>query len=87
MKITSSCTDCFAGLSCSARTEIIGLLQEKKKMSVMEIAKHFDLAQPTITHHLQYLKEVGILASKKAGRKTYYFIDSKCNNETCRIFK
>ncbi len=85
--MTSSCAGCFSGLSCSARTEIINLLQEKKKMSVMEIAKHFNLSQPTITHHLQYLKEVGILASEKAGRKTYYFIDSKCNNETCGIFK
>lgn len=85
--MTSSCASCFAGLSCSARTEIINLLQEKKKMSVMEITKHFNLAQPTITHHLQYLKEAGILASEKVGRKTYYFIDSKCNNENCGIFK
>lgn len=66
---------------------MINLLQEKKEMSVMEITKHFSLSQPTITHHLQYLKEAGVLSSRKAGRKTYYFIDPKCDNETCGIFK
>lgn len=85
--MSSSCAGCFAGLSCSARTEIINLLQEKKKMSVMEIAKHFNLSQPTITHHLQYLAQAGILTSKKVGRKTYYFIDPQCGNEACGIFK
>jgi DNA-binding transcriptional ArsR family regulator len=86
MKLSSSCASCFAGLSCSARIEIINLLEKKKEMAVNEIAKHFKLTQPTITHHLQYLKEAGVLASKKKGRKVYYFIDSKCQNKECNLF-
>lgn len=86
MKFTSACVSCFAGLSCSARIEIIKLLQEKRKMSVLEIARHFKLTQPTITHHLQYLKESGVLASKKKGRKVYYFINPKCKDKECNIF-
>ena len=86
MKLTSACVSCFAGLSCQARIEIINLLQKKREMSVMEIAKHFKLTQPTITHHLQYLKDAGVLASKKKGRKVFYFITEKCKKGECNIF-
>ena len=86
MKLTSACASCFAGLSCQARIEVINLLQKKREMSVMEIAKHFKLTQPTITHHLQYLKDAGVLASKKKGRKVFYFITEKCKKGECNIF-
>lgn len=86
MKLTSACASCFAGLSCQARIEIINLLQKKREISVMEIAKHFKLTQPTITHHLQYLKDAGVLASKKKGRKVFYFITEKCKKGECNIF-
>ena len=55
-------------------------------MSVMEIAKHFKLTQPTITHHLQYLEEAGVLTSKKKGRKVFYILDPKCQDKECEIF-
>ncbi|MBL7159530.1 winged helix-turn-helix transcriptional regulator [Candidatus Microgenomates bacterium] len=87
MKLTSNCAGCFAGLACQTRFGIINLLQEKKEMSVMEITKHFKLKQPTISHHLQYLKDVGVLGSKKKGRKVYYFISEKCEKGECGIFK
>lgn len=86
MKLTSACAGCFAGLACQTRIGIINLLQEKKEMSVLEIAKHFKLKQPTITHHLQYLKDAGVLDSKKKGRKVYYFITAKCKKGECGIF-
>lgn len=86
MKLTSACASCFAGLSCQTRIGIINLLQEQKEMSVMEIAKHFKLKQPTITHHLKYLKKAKVLDSKKKGRKVYYFISGKCKEEGCDIF-
>lgn len=86
MKLTSACAGCFAGLSCQTRIGIINLLQEKKEMSVTEIANYFNLKQPTITHHLQYLKDVGVLDSKKKGRKVYYFITERCKEGECGIF-
>ena len=86
MKLTSACAGCFGGLACQTRIGIINLLQEKKEMSVMEIAKHFKLKQPTISHHLQYLKDVGVLDCQKKGRKVYYFISKKCKEGECGIF-
>ena len=86
MKLSTDCCQCFAGLSTKARIEIVNLLQAKGKMSVMEIAKHFDLKQPTITHHLQYLARTGILDSQKKGRQVFYFISRKCQEGRCGLF-
>lgn len=86
MKFHSSCSGCFAGLSCDTRVSIIDLLQNKGVMNVMEIAKHFKLTQPTITHHLKFLKDVKILKSEKKGRQVYYFIHPRCKETTCGIF-
>lgn len=86
MKFKTNCHRCFAALSVEARVKIIQLLQEREKMSVLEIAKSFQLKQPTITHHLSYLKKAGILESKKDGRKVFYYIRPLCQENTCRIF-
>lgn len=86
MRFKSDCSRCFAGLSCRARVKIIDLLRNRKKLSVTEIGKHFKITQPTITHHLKYLKTVGILSSKKEGRSVYYYINPKCGWDNCEIF-
>lgn len=85
MDFYPSCTGCFAGLSCDVRIDIINLLKKKKILSVLEIAKHFKVTQPTISHHLKYLEDFEVLSSKKEGRKVYYFINKKC--KTCDLFK
>lgn len=86
MKFQSGCSGCFAGLSCQTRMEIIEILKKKKKMNVTEIAEKFKVSQPTITHHLKFLKDAGILASKKEGRNVFYFLDIKCGLNDCNIF-
>ncbi|MDP3888651.1 MAG: metalloregulator ArsR/SmtB family transcription factor [bacterium] len=86
MKLTSACAVCFGGLATKSRIGIINLLQEKGKMSVLEIADHFLLRQPTITHHLKYLQSAGILTSQKMGRRVFYQIDPKCKRKECHVF-
>lgn len=85
MKLSRACTECFSGLSCEVRIEIINLLKKQGKMQVGEIAKNFDLKQPTISHHLGYLKDMGIVASKRKGREIYYYIHPKCKKD-CGVF-
>jgi DNA-binding transcriptional ArsR family regulator len=86
MKLSSSCSGCFAGLSCNIRIDIINLLKKKNRLTVGEITKHYKKSQPTITHHLLYLKNMGILKSKKEGRSVFYFIDTKCGLGNCDLF-
>ena len=84
MKIKPRCAGCFAGLACGIRVEIVNLLSYKGKLGVNQIAKHFELTQPTITHHLQFLKRVGVLSSQKKGKQVLYFVNPKCPE--CGLF-
>jgi len=85
MRLKLDCVNCFTGLSSKVRIQIVNLLKEKKKMNVTEIADNFKLTQPTISHHLIYLKNCGILASKKSGKKIYYFLSPRCQLDKCQI--
>lgn len=85
MDFDNSCASCFLGLSCGIRIEIINLLK-KKKLSVNEIAKHFKVTQPTISHHLKYLENSEIITSKKEGRKVFYSLNPKCDKD-CDLFE
>ena len=51
--------DYFNALSNPYRREIIKLLKWKN-MSVGEIAKHFNISQPSISRHLEVLSQVRI---------------------------
>ncbi len=59
----------------SARLEIILLLGRSKAMNVTEIASHFHISRPAISHHLKVLKDAGIVRSEKAGQEIYYRVD------------
>jgi ArsR family transcriptional regulator len=85
MKLNPQCAGCFGSLACGTRVEIINLLQKEKRLSVLTIAKHFKTSQPTISHHLKYLRDIGLLKSEREGRKIYYFLDPKCGWDNCEV--
>ena len=58
------------------RIAIIDLLNVKKKMSVTEIYSALDIEQASASHHLNILKNKGVLASKREGKKILYSLKS-----------
>jgi len=56
------------------RIAILNYLEDRKKMTVTEIHKLLNIEQSTTSHHLGILKDKGVLASKREGRNTYYFL-------------
>ena len=52
----------FKALNDPTRREILQLLG-KRDMSAGEIAEHFDMSKPSISHHLDLLKQAGIVES------------------------
>jgi ArsR family transcriptional regulator len=36
---------------------------------------HFDLSQPTISHHLKVLREAGLIKSRQEGTYVYHRVD------------
>ena len=56
------------------RIAILGFLEEGKKLTVTEIHELLGIEQSTTSHHLGILKDKGVLASKREGKNTYYFL-------------
>ena len=54
------------------RIAIIELLTSSKRLSVTEIYESLNIEQATASHHLNILKNNGILASKREGKKIFY---------------
>ena len=55
------------------RLEILRLIRAQEGPTcVCDIVAHFDLAQPTISHHLKLLKDAGLLTHTKVGIWSFY---------------
>lgn len=42
---------------------------------VIDIADNTTLSRPAVSHHMQILKDAGIVKSRKEGRLIYYYLD------------
>ena len=56
------------------RLSILKFLDEGKQLTVTEIHKLLNPEQSTTSHHLGILKDKGVLASRRVGKNTYYFL-------------
>ena len=63
------------------RIAIIELLNDKPKMSVTEIYRKLSIEQASASHHLNILKNKGVLQSKRDGKKIFYSLKSKSLKE------
>lgn len=65
----------FKALNDQTRREIIDLLK-KGDMTAGEIADHFKITKPSISHHLDLLKQAGLVESVKEGQFIYYSLNA-----------
>lgn len=70
----------FQALSNPYRREIIKLLRWKN-MSAGEIVARFDIAQPTISRHLDVLKKAEIVTSERKGNQIIYSLNLSAMQE------
>jgi ArsR family transcriptional regulator, virulence genes transcriptional regulator len=56
------------------RISIVGCLEDGKRKTVTEIHKQLGIEQSTASHHLGILKDKDVLASKREGKNTRYFL-------------
>ncbi|HNW98361.1 MAG TPA: metalloregulator ArsR/SmtB family transcription factor [Bacteroidales bacterium] len=59
------------------RIAIIGLLEATPKLNVTEIYARLKIEQAAASHHLNILKNKGVLASKRAGKQTFYYLKNE----------
>lgn len=70
----------FKALNDATRREILELLKEKD-MTAGEIADQFQISKPSISHHLDLLKQAGLVVANKEGQFIHYSINTTVMDE------
>ncbi len=70
----------FKALNDPTRREILQLLQERD-MTAGEIVERFNISGPSISHHLDLLKQAKLVIAEKEGQYIYYSLNTTVVDE------
>lgn len=70
----------FKALNDSTRREILELLKSRD-LTAGEIAEHFNISKPSISHHLDILKQAGLVENVRRGQFIYYSLNTTVFDE------
>lgn len=75
----------FKALNDPTRRKILQMLQDKD-LSAGEIASEFDISKPSISHHLDILKQAKLISSIRDGQFIRYSINTTVLEEAANWF-
>jgi len=75
----------FKALNDATRREILELLKIKD-MTAGDIADHFSISKPSISHHLDLLKQAGLVEATKEGQFITYSLNTSVVDEIVKWF-
>ncbi len=70
----------FKALNDATRREILEMLKEKD-LTAGEIAERFNISKPSISHHLDILRQANLVVSVKEGQFICYSINTTVMDE------
>lgn len=70
----------FKALNDPTRREILELLKDQD-LTAGEIAAQFHISKPSISHHLDLLRQAGLVESVKEGQFIYYSLNTTVVDE------
>ena len=76
----------FKALNDETRRDILELLR-KQEMTAGDIADQFHISKPSISHHLDLLRQADLVSSKKKGQFVVYSINLLALDETISWFQ
>jgi len=65
----------FKALNDPTRREILEMLKDRD-MNAGEIADAFNISKPSISHHLDLLKQAGVISSRRRGQFLVYSLNT-----------
>jgi len=75
----------FKALNDPTRREILELLK-KSDLTAGAIADRFNISKPSISHHLDLLKQAGLVQAMKEGQFIYYSLNTTVMDEIVKWF-
>lgn len=72
-----SCQKTLTALGDETRQHLLFIMlgSECSGSRVVDIARRTNLSRPAVSHHMQILKDAGIVKSRKEGTFIYYYLD------------
>jgi DNA-binding transcriptional ArsR family regulator len=67
--------EAFKALADPSRRRILSLLR-KGEMTAGELAQHFDMAKPSMSHHFSVLKQADLISARREGQQIYYALNT-----------
>ncbi|MCB0194255.1 MAG: winged helix-turn-helix transcriptional regulator [Anaerolineae bacterium] len=67
------------------RQRILEILQTEGEKCVSDLVDTFNVSQPTISHHLNFLKQANLVTSRRDGKQVYYQANQANIVECCGI--
>ena len=77
--------DAFKALADPTRRQILKLLQEKDR-TAGEIAAYFNMTKPSISHHLNVLKNSGLVLDERHSQNIIYSLNMTVFQDIIRWF-
>ena len=65
------------------RQRILEILQKEGEKCVSDLVHVFNVSQPTISHHLNFLKQANLVLSRREGKQIYYRANQDNITECC----
>ena len=75
----------FKALNDPTRREILQMLHNKD-MTAGEIAERFQMSWPSVSHHLDLLKQAKLVTAEKEGQFVYYSLNTTVVDEIMKWF-
>ena len=77
-------SDVWSALADPTRRKILSLLK-KQDMNAGEIAEHFNMTKPSISHHLSQLKQANLVTADKQGQNVIYSLNISVFEEIMQL--
>lgn len=81
-----NCAQCFKILGDKTRIAIIKIMRNGKIRNVKQITNAVEVTQPTVSHHLRLLWQIGLLTREKRGREAKYAFNEQYPCKGCGVF-
>ena len=77
--------DAFKALADPTRRRILELLAQGE-LTAGEIAAHFSMTKPSVSHHLSILKAAGLISDERRGQNIVYSVNLTIFQELVKWF-
>ncbi len=67
--------EAFKALADPTRRAILGLLR-RGEMTAGDLAEHFDMTRPSMSHHFAVLKQADLITARREGQQIYYALNT-----------